>query len=83
MTEDQFKQRSFKHSMPVRYKIERMKDKYWDCLLLAVDFDNEVMKLWPLDDVEFTLGNGNEFWTSYKNVEFQPKNYLKLLKSSI
>lgn len=79
MTEEQFRSRAFKHSMLLRYHNKR-DGEHWDCLLIAVDFDKEVICLWPLPDAEFEFNVGKEFWVSYELVEFPPKQYLKTVK---
>ncbi len=68
MTEDQFKKRSFKSNMLYDY-VEKRTGIRRTCLLLAVDFDKEVLCLWPIPGDKWEYNDKAEFWVSYELCE--------------
>lgn len=75
MTEDRFRKLSFKKAMVLTYQTERMKEPI-ECILLTVDFDNETVRLVPLDS---DMYEENEFWTTINYIEL-PKRKMKVIK---
>lgn len=60
--------------MLIDFKNTRMDDPV-ECILLAVNFDNECVKLIPTDLIEY---EEDEFWTSIDFIEL-PKRKIKLI----
>jgi hypothetical protein len=77
MTEEQFRKRSFKHSMLYDY-VEKRTGVRRECLLVAVDFDKEVICLWPIPNEGYEINN-TEFWVTYELCEL-PLNKLKAVQ---
>lgn len=74
MTEEEFKRRSFKHSMPYDIVNKRTGERT-ECLITAVDFDNGTIRMWPIPKDE-TMYVYNEVWVSYEFC-YPPLNKLK------
>ncbi len=62
MTRDDLMKLSIKPYMVVHYKLPRYENNI-ECLLLAVDFDNETMTLKPLEDKNYSP-NADDFVVS-------------------
>lgn len=69
MTKDTFISRYFKSCMEIHYKTDRMPEPV-SMMLLAIDFENQVMKLCPID---IELYEEKEIWVSIDYCEFPPK----------
>jgi hypothetical protein len=77
MSEEQWQKMKFWANKEFEYHAER--GYILPCLLMAVDFENGLLKLWPIpndflkmDDPDYDNG----FWTRYEYVEL-PKAKLK------
>lgn len=76
MDEDRFRKVCFKAGMPIEY---RQRGGVILCTLCAVDFDNEVVRLLPIDTDEW---EPDEFWTSIKFIDLPRKETMKLIRNS-
>lgn len=62
--------RAYKPYMIILYKARYNKELVpIECLLVSIDFDNELMTLQPLEDVKFDVQEGT-FITSISNCSF-------------
>lgn len=79
MTREQFVKYSFRAYMTLSYHHPRHNEPI-ECMLIEVDFDNEMFLLAPLDP-ECGVPNShyNTFYTTIKFVELAPKK-LKIIK---
>jgi hypothetical protein len=88
MTEEQFNNKSFKSHMVVIYKYAQIplnngkfgynqfsKKEDCECLLIGIDFENKLFKLWVVPDSKDY--EGREFWAYCTYVEL-PKKKMKL-----
>lgn len=74
MTDEEFRKRSFKHSMPYDIVNKRTGERV-ECLITAVDFDNGTIRMWPIPFEEGSYDTV-EVWVSYEYC-FPPLNKLK------
>lgn len=84
MTEDQFHKTNFKSYKAIDYTISRLNHgiKKISCMLLAVDFENRLLKLVPFDADEY---RNEEFWAhaDHCEVDKSTTNYKEKTKLSI
>lgn len=79
MTEEQFRKRSFRFNMPYDY-VDKRTGVRINCLLVAVNFDKEVLCLWPIPaNTHIYRDSEEEFWVNYELCEL-PLPELKLAK---
>lgn len=79
MTEDQFRKRSFRFNMPYDY-VDSRNGLRVNCLLVAVNFDKEVLCLWPIPENENQVYDDDRiFWCNYTLCEL-PLPALKIAK---
>jgi hypothetical protein len=79
MTREQFVKYSFRAYMLLDYIHPRL-DKHVECMLIEIDFDNELFCL-KVMDTDFGIPNSHydTFYTSIRQVEL-PKKSMKILK---
>ena len=67
MTREEMVKKAYKPYMVIMYKVRHYSEfKQIECLLVAVDFDNELMTLQPLEDGNFEVEEAT-FVTSISN----------------
>lgn len=79
MTQEQFHKRSFKFNMAYDF-VDGRNGIRVNCLLVAVNFDREVLCLWPIpSNTHIYDDNDTEFWVNYQLCELHLPQ-LKLAK---
>lgn len=76
MTKERFNSLRFKSYMEVDYIHQKLINGSIPCMLLAVDFDNDVVKLKPVFSEEY---EDNEFWCSIEYFDL-PKKKMRVVK---
>lgn len=79
MTEQEFRNRSFKKGQLLDYLHPRTQERV-ECILTAINFDGGTLCLWTIPfETETHILKEQEYWVSYEYV-FPPKNKLKAVK---
>lgn len=76
MTKERFSLLRFRSHMEVDYVHKKLINGRLSCMLLAIDFDNDTVKLKPFLSEEY---EDNEFWCSIDYFDL-PKKKMKVVK---
>ena len=78
MTREEFMKKRWKPFEEIIYTNKRTGSTV-SCMLLAVDFECEIMKLEPFETMGFTYSRTNEFWSPIEFLK-RPSPKLKINK---